>query len=155
MTQNLGRVERPFAEQYRGKRKLLLAPLLFAPQVEGEDGAAIVARYWEQVTGPDRGDGGQPGAGVGGSTAKAWWTAAMKVSNTWNRPMAHSAGLVRDKCGNGAVLEPTEDGEVLFEIVDLQRILMIPDDQPAGCGTDSGMVRRRQPQPLRGHCPAH
>ena len=125
MTQNLGRVERPSAEQYRGKRKLLLVPLLFAPQVEGEDGATIVARYWEQVT-------TQTGAMEAslGPVSRVYCESLVDGGDEGLQYLeqadAHSAGLVRDKCGNGAVLEPTEDGEVLFEIVDLQRILMIP-----------------------------
>ena len=45
----LGRIERPSLESYRGKRKLVLVPLLAMPPEDAADGVAIIGRYWEQV----------------------------------------------------------------------------------------------------------
>ncbi len=123
MTQHLGRVERPAAEQYQGRRKLLLAPLLYAPP--DEDGSAIVDRYWEQVT-------TQTGAMEAslGPVSRVYCESLADGGDEGlqylERADSHSAGLVRQKCGSGAVLEPTEDPDILLEIVDLQRILMTP-----------------------------
>ena len=49
MAQELSRMERPSAEQYQGKRKLMLVPLLYGPPTDAEDGVAILTRYWDQV----------------------------------------------------------------------------------------------------------
>ena len=49
MAEQLGRIERPSLEAYRGKRKLLLVPVLALPPDDAEDGIAIVGKYWEQV----------------------------------------------------------------------------------------------------------
>lgn len=125
MAQELGRVDRPSADQYRGKRKLLLVPLLYAPQTDDEEGSAIVTRYWEQVMTQTRAmesslgglnrvycesliDGGDEG---------------LKYLETADK---HSHSLVRSKCEAGAALEPTEDVEALLEMIDLQRFMVLP-----------------------------
>ena len=99
MTQELGRIERPSAEDFRGRRKLLLVPLLYHPPALEEDGAAILSALWEQtrsqVTSLEAGD-------------------------------IPSAALVGECRHAGAVLEATEDPDVLRETLDLQRCLMLP-----------------------------
>ena len=49
MSQELGRMERPSAEAFRGKRKLFLVPRVYPPPVDEAEGSAIVQRYWDQV----------------------------------------------------------------------------------------------------------
>ena len=49
MSQELGRMERPSSEAFRGKRKLLLVPRVYPPPVDAAEGSAIVQRYWDQV----------------------------------------------------------------------------------------------------------
>ena len=49
MSQELGRMERPSSEAFRGKRKLLLVPRVYPPPVDEAEGSAIVERYWDQV----------------------------------------------------------------------------------------------------------
>ena len=125
MTQHLGQVERPTADQYQGKRKLLLVPLLYAPHAEDGDGAAIVDRYWEQV----RVQTAALESSLGG-LHRVYCEGLVEGGEEGIKYLegadSHSAGLVRDKSRSGAVLEPTEDHEILFEIIDLQRILMGP-----------------------------
>ena len=47
--QELGRIERPAAEQYRGRRNLLLVPLVYSPAPDDPEGAAALQNYWEQM----------------------------------------------------------------------------------------------------------
>ena len=49
MAQEIGRIQRPAVGRYRGRRKLLLVPLIFAPRTDDEEGAAVLQRYWEQM----------------------------------------------------------------------------------------------------------
>ncbi len=125
MTQHLGQVERPAADQYQGKRKLLLVPLLYAPHAEDGDGAAIVGRYWEQV----QAQTGALESSLGG-LHRIYCESLVEGGDEGIKYLegadSHSGALVRDKAGRGAALEPTEDPDVLFEIIDLQRILMGP-----------------------------
>ena len=125
MTQELGRIERPSAEDYQGKRKLLLVPNLYYPQILEEDGTAILNRYWEQtraqissletVLGPVKhiyhgsvAEGGDEG---------------VKGLEAGETP---SLAIIMEKCQSGATLEATEDADVLRENLDLQRCLMLP-----------------------------
>ena len=47
MAEELGRIQRPPASQYDGRRKLLLVPLVYGPQSDNPEGAAVLQNYWE------------------------------------------------------------------------------------------------------------
>jgi len=49
VAQEIGRIQRPDVERYRGRRKLLLVPLIYAPRMDDEEGAALLQRYWDQM----------------------------------------------------------------------------------------------------------
>ena len=127
--QDLGRVERPPAEQFQGKRRLLLLPLLFAPPAqpdgEGSDGTAIYERYWEQsrtqVDALASGLGGMhriyhESLVEGGDEGLAY----LQMSD----PHAHA--MIQVRCQAGATLEATESIDLITETIDLQRCLMVP-----------------------------
>ena len=125
MTQELGRVERPFTASFRGKRKLFLVPRLYEPPDDVEEGIGILEKYWVQVQahveslesglGPIKHiyhegltEGGENGLGY--------------LENIDHRCHA----FVYAKSQSGAILEATEDAEILGETLDLQRCLMLP-----------------------------
>lgn len=130
--QELGRIARPAAAQYRGRRRLLLTPLLYAPPLPDspEDelaaaGQSILQRYWEQV-------GTQVdalAAGLGGlrriyheslTEGGAAGLAYLQLAN----PPSHALAQALDPAG--AALEATETWELLSETLDLQRCLLTP-----------------------------
>ena len=49
MAEELGRIQRPTASQYDGRRKLLLVPLIYGPQAADAVGAEVLQKYWEQM----------------------------------------------------------------------------------------------------------
>ncbi len=125
MTQELGRIERPSAELFQEKRKLLLVPCLYQPPDNAEEGLAIQDRYWSQVRsqisslemklGPilhvyheNLLDGGDEGI------------QKLEVLDP------EGSALVRVICSAGANIEMIEDEELLNETLDLQRCLMMP-----------------------------
>ena len=130
MAEQLGRIERPSLEAYRGKRKLLLVPVLALPPDDAEDGIAIVGKYWEQVrtqvtslelrlgwvkhvyheTLPEGGDEG------------------LKILEASGEQGSYA--LTQTRCQAGAVLEAAEDAETLMETMDLRRCLMLPFASP-------------------------
>ncbi len=125
MAQELGRIQRPSASQYDGRRKLLLVPLVYGPQADNAEGAAVLQNYWEQMqTQVDALEGALGGLQhiyhesltVGGDEGLEQLSAADQRSH----------GFVSGKTKSGAVLEPTEDMDVLLETLDLQRCMMIP-----------------------------
>ena len=125
MSQELGRVQRPPAAQYQDRRKLLLVPLLYAPQAAGEDWATIVARYWEQVTTQTAALESSlgPVAHVYCESLPRGGEEGLKYLEMAAQPSFH---LVKSRAEAGAVLEETEDREAILEMVDLQRMLMLP-----------------------------
>ena len=127
--QQLGRVERPPADQYRGQRRLLLLPLMFAPPAEPDvaesDGQTIYDLYWEQartqIDALASGLGGlhriyHESLVEGGDSGLAYLQMADQ--------RAHA--MIQVRCQAGAALEATESIDLLTETLDLQRCLLIP-----------------------------
>lgn len=125
MTQELGRISRPGADQYRGRRKLILLPLLYSPATDEPEGAAALQNYWQQAQ-------TQVAAlenALGGLRHIYHESVTEGSSDGLEQLKAgdlRSHLLLSLKCENGAVLEATEDLEILLETLDLQRCLMMP-----------------------------
>ncbi len=125
MAEELGRIQRPPASQYDGRRKLLLVPLIYGPQADNAEGAAVLQNYWEQmqtqVEALENALGGlqhiyHESLTVGGAEGLEQLGAADQRSH----------GFITAKTQSGAVLEATEDMDILLETLDLQRCMMIP-----------------------------
>ena len=125
MAEELGRIQRPAASQYDGKRKLLLVPLIYGPQADSPEGATVLQNYWEQMqTQVEALEGALGGLQriyhesltVGGDEGLEQLGAADQRSHAF----------ITAKTKAGAVLEATEDMDVLLETLDLQRCMMIP-----------------------------
>ncbi len=129
MTQDLGRIDRPAAEQYRGRRKLVLVPLVYSPAPDQPEGAAALQNYWEQmqtqVAALENALGGLQR--VYHESVTAGEEEGMEQLQAGDR---RSHAFVAGKREAGAVLEATEDLEILLETLDLQRCLMLPLTSP-------------------------
>ena len=129
MTQELGRISRPSADQYRGRRKLILLPLMYSPATDEPDGAAALQNYWQQAQ-------TQVAAlenALGGLQCIYHESVTEGESDGLEQLRAgdlRSHNFVTLKCESGAVLEATEDIEILLETLDLQRCLMMPMASP-------------------------
>ena len=130
MAEELGRIQRPTASQYDGRRKLLLVPLIYGPQADDPTGAEVLKNYWDQmqtqVNALENALGGlqhiyHESLTVGGPEGLEQLGSADQRSHAF----------ISEKTGSGAVLEPTEDMEVLLETLDLQRCMMIPLASPS------------------------
>ncbi len=125
MAQELSRMERPSAEQYQGKRKLMLVPLLYGPPTDAEDGVAILTRYWDQVQSQILSLESKLG-GLQHVYHESLTEGGAQGLSQLQSVDQRSHGLVESKCQSGATLEATEDAETLLETLDLQRCLMMP-----------------------------
>lgn len=125
MAQELGRVTRPSASQYQGRRKLLLVPLLYGPAADSQDGLTILQTYWDQMQ----------------TQVASLESALGSLNHIYHESLTQggedglkqlevrdqrSHGFVKSKCGEGAALEATESPDLLAETLDLQRCLMMP-----------------------------
>jgi hypothetical protein len=133
MVEELGRITRPATANYRGKRKLLLAPLV-NPAVPADamppEGAEILARYWDQVEVQVRAVQNALGSVThvyhenlpeGGDAGLGYLEATSQSSHELTSRLMQA----------GAVLETAESMEILAETLDLQRCLMQPLMSPA------------------------
>ena len=128
--QELGRIERPSVEQYRGRRKLILAPLVYSPASGEPEGAAALQNYWEQMQ--------TQVAALENALGGLQRIYHESITASEDEGMAQlragdqrSHAFVAGKRESGAVLEATEDMEILLETLDLQRCLMIPLTSPS------------------------
>jgi len=124
MTEQLGKIEKPEAEHFAGKRKLYLVPLIFSGEDAPPEYVEKFNLYWEQVS-----------EQVANLEAKIG-----KVSHIYHESitLAGEDGLkvmeklnpsccqiAKDKCQSGAVLEATEDKELAEENLDWERCLLM------------------------------
>ena len=125
MSQELGRMERPSSEAFRGKRKLLLVPRVYPPPVDEAEGSAIVERYWDQV----RAQVASLESGLGPvrhvyheSVTDGGVEALARMESVDGQCHAFIAA----RCAAGASYEATDDAEALLDTLDLQGCLMLP-----------------------------
>ena len=124
MTEQLGKIEKPEAEHFIGKRKLYLVPLIFSGEGAPPEYAEKFKLYWEQVT--------QHVANLElkiGKVSHIYHESitlagedGLKVIEKLNPSCGQ---IVNDKCQSGAVLEATEDKELSEESIDWERHLLM------------------------------
>ncbi|MDD5092836.1 MAG: hypothetical protein PHV74_00435 [Dehalococcoidia bacterium] len=123
MAEELGRIERPEAESFRGKRKLYLVPLLFmGPEAPGEY-IEILSRYWAQVK--DHIARLEAAAGpvtrIYHESIAVSGQEGLKLLEKLN---PSSCNLTTERCRQGAILEALDDRELNDEIMDWERFIM-------------------------------
>ena len=124
MSSELGKLEKPEAEQYKGQRKIYLVPLVFAPRQPSPDYAKIYDRYWsgvwEHLLKLEHSMGAilrvyHEAIGVAG-------TEGLELAE---RMSEKSAAVARTKVEAGANFEAAEDQELVVESMDWQRCLVM------------------------------
>ncbi len=124
MAEPLGKIEKPDAERFVSKRKLYLVPLLFAGKEAPDEYVEKFNLYWEQVS--------EHVANLESKIGKVKYifheSLAMagedgvRVIEKLNPPCYR---IVTDKCQGGAVVESTEDRELVEESMDWERCLLM------------------------------
>lgn len=129
MAEDLGKIERPPAEDFKAGRKLYFVPLIFLPPDVEKDLAAIVDRYWAQVDRQLSNLESKLGTvshvyhellPVGGDEG-------VKALQGMNKS-SHQVAVSRLE--RGASLDHLEDGELLAEFMDWSRCLSIGLQSP-------------------------
>lgn len=124
MTEELGKIERPEAERFKGERKLYLVPLLFAAKDAPPEFVERFELYWQQVGEQIVNQEARIGKvrrvyhesiAVGGEDG-------LEVMEKLNPP---GLKVAREKCQEGAVLEATELAELANECLDWERCLLM------------------------------
>jgi hypothetical protein len=125
----LGRVERPEAEPFRTQRKLYLVPLVYSPRVPPTDYVATLARYWGGVREHVRRLEERIGSvrRVYHEAVPSSGTEGLKLIEQIN---ARSHEIAAQKVEAGATVEALEDPDLLAEVIDWQRCLMLGLSSP-------------------------
>jgi len=124
VSEALGRIERPAAESFKDRRKLLSVFLVFEHSSAPEEYREKCSRYWEQVAEQL----GHLEARLGlirhvyhESIDEAGEAGLARLATMY--PSSHS--LVKSRCESGASLEAFEDREIASEMSDWERFLML------------------------------
>ena len=124
MTEQLGKIEKPEAEHFIGKRKLYLVPLIFSGEGAPPEYVEKFNLYWEQAS--------QHVANLELKIGKvshiyheSITTAGENGLKVIEKLNPSCCQIVKDKCQSGAVLEATEDKELSEESIDWERHLLM------------------------------
>ena len=124
MAEELGKIEKPEAEQFKEKRKLYLVPLLFSWDDAPAEYAEKFNRYWEQVR--------EHVANLESTIGKVnriyhesitmAGEEGLKVLEKLN---PSGCQIIREKCQSGAEFEVAEDVELVEESMDWERHFLV------------------------------
>ena len=124
MAEQLGKVEKPEAGSFAGKRKLYLVPLVFSGKKASPEYMKKFNLYWEQVS--------QQIANLESRIGKVSYVYHESITvagesglKTIEKLNPSSGRLAKEKCQSGAVLEVIEDRELADESLDWERFLMM------------------------------
>lgn len=124
MTEELGKITKPEAEEFAAKRKLFFVPLIFVPPVAEKELALVASRYWQQV-------GGQIASLEAklDSVKKIYHElvpeSGDKALETIASVNSASSQVVHEAVARGAEIIPVEDEEILAEFMDWSRCLSL------------------------------
>ena len=124
MSEQLGKIEKPEAEQFKQKRKLYLIPLIFCNDQAPPEYSEKYKLYWAQVS--------QHLVNLEEKIGKVNHVYHESISlgddeglKVMEKLNPSSYAVAKEKCQNGAVLEATEDHEMAAESADWERFILI------------------------------
>jgi hypothetical protein len=124
MAQELGRLEKPLADDYRAGRKLLFVPLILVPVQPPVELKERLDRYWQQVE-----DHVSTLESKLGSVTRVYHELVPVGGDEGAKAIEQLSGLVygvvKARLERGATVEPVEDGELLAEFMDWGRCLSL------------------------------
>jgi hypothetical protein len=124
MAEELGKIEKPNVDDFKAGRKLFFVPLVFSTQDLPQEYADINNRYWEQVESQLTGLENKLGK-TGHIFHELVPESGQEGLKTLKQLKVNSLKIVESRVEKGAVLESTEDDEILAELMDWSRCLSL------------------------------
>jgi len=124
MAEQVGKIEKPFAGRFREAKKLYLVPLVFLNEAAPEEYKERCNRYWQQVV----------------DQLSNLESKIGKVSHVYHESISlsgeeglkfveklnpNSYQIAKSKCDNGAIFEAIEENDLLQEVMDWERCLLL------------------------------
>jgi len=124
MSEQLGKIERLEAERFTQGKKLYLVPLVYCPQEAPEEHKEKYSRYWLQVMEQLNNLASKIGQvnRVYHESVFEGGEDGLKATENLN---PSSYRIAKNQCENGAVFEAIEQKELIEEVMDWQRCLML------------------------------
>lgn len=124
MSQELGKIEKPEAEQYKKGRKIYLVPLIYAGEKVPQDYLDKFDLYWKQVD--EHVENLETKIGqirrIYHESVSDTGEAVLGAIERLNPKSSH---IIEERCKKGAYLETLEEKDLLEETLDWQRCLLI------------------------------
>jgi len=124
MPEQLGKIERLEVEHFKKGKKLYVVPLVYASQDAADEYKEKCNRYWQQVT-----DQLTNLAAKIGKVNRIYHESIFQSGGDGMKAMerlnAGSYQVAKTQCDNGAIFETIEEKELLEEVMDWQRCLML------------------------------
>jgi hypothetical protein len=124
MTDELGKIEKPEAKQYEGKRKLYLVPLVYTYDGAPADYTEKYSLYWKQAQDHIRNLESKMGT-VDLVYHESVTITGDKGLEIMEKLSPLSCQITKDRCQSGAKLEVIEDAELTEETMDWERHFMM------------------------------
>ncbi|MBI4186952.1 MAG: hypothetical protein HY530_05530 [Chloroflexi bacterium] len=124
MAEQLGKLEKPEAGSFRGKRKLYVVPLLFSGEKAPPEYEEKFALYWQQVSEHIAHLESKIGK-VSHIFHEAIFLAGEEGLEVVEKLNSSSHRIAEEKCQGGAEVEATEDKELAEESMDWERCLLM------------------------------
>ena len=124
MTEQIGKIEKPLAEQFKEGKKLYLVPYVYSGDDTTSEYKEKCDRYWQQVTEQLSNLEAKIGKinRIYHESVSLSGEDGMKIMEGIN---AGSCQIAKVKCDNGAILEAIEDKELLEEMTDWERCILL------------------------------
>ncbi len=124
MSEELGKIEKPEAKQFKNKRKLYLVPLLYSWEGAPAEYVEKFNLYWQQVEEHIANLESKIGE-VKRIYHETITVAGEEGLKILERLSPSSCQIARDRCQNGALVEMVEDAELVEESMDWERHLLM------------------------------
>jgi len=124
MTDELGRIEKPEADQYQGKRRLYLVPLVYTYEDAPAEYTEKYSLYWKQAQAHIRNLESKMGT-VDLIYHESVTIAGDKGLEIVEKLSPLSCEIIKERCRSGAKLEVIEDVELIEETMDWERHFMM------------------------------
>ena len=119
----LGKIERPPAESFGGRRKLYFVPNIYSHGNAPEEYKALVGRYWDEVAQQlDKIEAAGKVKRVFCESISEQGEEALSILDKSNEPVSR---IVRKKVEEGAVLVPLERDDIFGPLMDWSNCLAV------------------------------
>lgn len=124
MAEQIGRIEKPLAEQFKQGKKLYLVPLIYSNKDAPPEFKERIGRYWQQVA--------EQLINLEAKVGKINRIYHESISQSGEDGMRvvekvnpDSYQIAKGKCDNGAVFEAIEEKELYEEVTDWERCILL------------------------------